>query len=561
MIGDKPTTENKFKGDKLESTTNNIVVVYDTGFYIGDADGKGVYVYTGTKNIQNTLSWQCHTRNNSETTGKQSFDDAFDQDVYEHMSAISKSENLPFLVTKNWATKSYKQTEFNGSNWSDMKLWRTQNPKPIGVRAWQTHFGSLFYKNDPLCYRFTSEIRGYIAVDTVRKASLVNLQSNLTLLTNRIKKLFDSLTPDEYEQIMTSFMQYITSADIVVNIPDIALDAIYTDLKKDVDNGEHYFRNDPSRGFVLRTLFETGRTSGTNEISDRKRHESRLFGYKDKDTYVWERPKYGTLNIHRRDRPNDLTALYGTTYITLKDHVKKFATITFGDSFGGGGLKAYTLEHSHAIFANQIKFSDDELRYTLAMMPRLDFMKSMNDTLEKWKTPTKNEFLWREIQIHCPIWYGCDVKSIHTPTAESDNKHNLDKITGLLTTLKPKMGFDINDVLPDGESIEAAATNITQHLTRAKITEYMHTRDTENLKPGTNSFRRLVLNDLGELHMSHALVNAIHNLIYPSTTEAKHIPDIKTYDQAVREEHVEMTSTEADQINPEETRMASSRQT
>ncbi len=85
-----------------------------------------------------------------------------------------------------------------------------------------------------------------------------------------------------------------------------------------------------------KTLHETGTSQGNVDVGDRDAAERHHFRFDDSST-VSDRPHYGCLNL--TNSVDGQASHYGDCALVLKHAVKERASVSFGDSFGGGAFR------------------------------------------------------------------------------------------------------------------------------------------------------------------------------------------------------------------------------
>ena len=152
-----------------------------------------------------------------------------------------------------------------------------------------------------------------------------------------------------------------------------------------------------------RSLFEIGTGNGCTAQNTRKMHETRLFGKYYDSGYKSARPKYGCFNISMGSKGCEEAISYGECYFILNDETVRWrVTFTEKDSFAA--RECGTLDHCYHILN---KFSDHDLKNLINV--------SSGEIIGANAT-------YKEIQIHGPLKFNRDIKSIMVPKKLLNNK-------------------------------------------------------------------------------------------------------------------------------------------
>ena len=161
-----------------------------------------------------------------------------------------------------------------------------------------------------------------------------------------------------------------------------------------------------------KNLFETGHTSGCNNIISRAAWEDDMFYSIYKNAKPKERCKYGALNINKELYISSAD-FYGDSYFILKDELKFRSTITYGDS-SACGKNTYSFMYPEAF---------------LLQLPPI-FIKEMSQK-EKIGTSCGRDYI--EVQIHGDLLFNRDILAMVI-----DNKHKGSPIEKKLKTFADK---------------------------------------------------------------------------------------------------------------------------
>ena len=103
-------------------------------------------------------------------------------------------------------------------------------------------------------------------------------------------------------------------------------------------------------------MFHLGRSGVGSSADQRRKFERALFGefYRGHDL---ERPRYGSLNLMKKCTGVSKALRYGKSYMVLKDHVKRFCTMTSCDT-SQFHAELGTLEHCAHVLLAMIKLCD-----------------------------------------------------------------------------------------------------------------------------------------------------------------------------------------------------------
>lgn len=147
-----------------------------------------------------------------------------------------------------------------------------------------------------------------------------------------------------------------------------------------------------------RSVYETD-TKGARYNSSRNVAEDRIFLDLYKSVTAFERPKYGSIDIH--NQPGKDALQYGNCYFVLDDNVQIRTTITKCDSFTTTpiGVLDYPL---HVLD----ELSKDELLYIYSIA---------NGSNESSGKSTKNSYGYKEVQYHGPISFIEDIMCVCIP--------------------------------------------------------------------------------------------------------------------------------------------------
>lgn len=110
-----------------------------------------------------------------------------------------------------------------------------------------------------------------------------------------------------------------------------------------------------------RNQFETGKTSGSNNLVMRKGWETRMFTQKYDSSPPVEKVKYGTVNFTNDRRGVNSCSSYGRSYMLLKKEARDRCTLTDVDSSNTNSLIG-TFKFCYHIIN---KLTDAELKATI----------------------------------------------------------------------------------------------------------------------------------------------------------------------------------------------------
>lgn len=186
-----------------------------------------------------------------------------------------------------------------------------------------------------------------------------------------------------------------------------------------------------------KTLHETGTSQGNVEISDRNAAETHHFRF-DETSAVSDRPRYGCLNI--TNSVDGQASHYGDCALVLKHSVKERASISLGDSFGGGGFRPRpelgTFRHFEGVLDGLVHSEDFE---------RLQSIASGKKQHAPYYYPPSSD-MYLEVQIFGPVELKRDVEAIiigpsSVGTPEAKRLVALGKKLGVPVLLDPPNGY------------------------------------------------------------------------------------------------------------------------
>ncbi len=153
-----------------------------------------------------------------------------------------------------------------------------------------------------------------------------------------------------------------------------------------------------------RSIFEIGRSGGSNNLSARKNAEKIMFlGLYDKYE-GFDRPKYGTINTTLDPKGVTTAIPYGKWYFTLHDHVRRRCTMTLSDSFVTNNNPCGNFDFCAHIIN---KMSDGELRAIERILQNVSPFESIT-------------IPYHEVQIHGALSFDLDIKSMHICNKDTD---------------------------------------------------------------------------------------------------------------------------------------------
>ena len=177
-----------------------------------------------------------------------------------------------------------------------------------------------------------------------------------------------------------------------------------------VTHGKFTFKNllDEPR---LKTYFEIFNNRNLNKDNDfRFKIESELFN-KVYDETIYDRPKYGSLNITLHPHVNPLCISYGSKVLFFKSEIKQRTSFVYGDSFNGQKYLC-TFKYPNALLYH--------MKYEFKKIDKIikkHLENKNNENLSKL-----NFFGFIEAQIHGNIDIGLDVEKITLPLIEYERE-------------------------------------------------------------------------------------------------------------------------------------------
>ena len=155
----------------------------------------------------------------------------------------------------------------------------------------------------------------------------------------------------------------------------------------------------------MKNLFEVGKGGGSTNTTVRSRWESTLFNKLYDKSEPEERVKYGVFNLD--DNPEGVTSAksYGEVYFVFHEHVKKRATMVYGDSCGNANnLHIATPDY----FENILHYLPDNVIESV-------MLKALGQEY------AYQNYTYVEIQIHGEVRLDRDVRQI-VIMGESDHR-------------------------------------------------------------------------------------------------------------------------------------------
>jgi len=143
-------------------------------------------------------------------------------------------------------------------------------------------------------------------------------------------------------------------------------------------------------------MFElaAGAGRGSTDQGSRASWERRMFGEAfAKEVKSEERPKYGCLNMTNDPQGVPNATQYGSSYLVLKNSLRWRCTFTSRDSAKGSCQLATTRQFAKFLAEGAEGTSDEEL-------------------LKVWKHDGQSIADYREVQIHGPVRFDCDVEKL-----------------------------------------------------------------------------------------------------------------------------------------------------
>eukprot|EP00828_Plagiopyla_frontata_P012805 TRINITY_DN1739_c0_g1_i1.p1 TRINITY_DN1739_c0_g1~~TRINITY_DN1739_c0_g1_i1.p1 ORF type:complete len:434 (+),score=62.05 TRINITY_DN1739_c0_g1_i1:156-1457(+) len=181
-----------------------------------------------------------------------------------------------------------------------------------------------------------------------------------------------------------------------------------------------------------RSQFETGLSSGSKDLQNRKFWEQRMFEDYYEKALGSERPKYGALNFFN-DPKGDQTCRvygYGNDFLELKNDIRQRCTFTNKDSSYDDSIVGTFQDFCHVLMG----FTDEEL---------IICSKIAEGT--KVTQPEEKLINYKEVQIHGPIEFAKDVVNLHV----SNQHFNNNKLLEMVKQFQKQ--FNIGVVYIDGE--------------------------------------------------------------------------------------------------------------
>lgn len=158
-----------------------------------------------------------------------------------------------------------------------------------------------------------------------------------------------------------------------------------------------------------RSVYEIN-IKGDPYTNSRNAAEDRIFLDLYKNVTAFERPKYGSIDIH--NQPGTDASQYGKCYFVLDDNVRIRTTITSCDSFSTTqiGVLDYPLHILDALHTNELVYI-----YNTAIG------NSTNNAGTKYG--------YKEVQYHGPISFSEDISCVCIPKSVVNDKYFIEFIT------------------------------------------------------------------------------------------------------------------------------------
>lgn len=149
-----------------------------------------------------------------------------------------------------------------------------------------------------------------------------------------------------------------------------------------------------------RNQFETGKTSGCNNLTTRGGWETKMFDKKYDKAEKTQRPKYGTINFTNDPKGVRACSSYGPSYFLLKKEVRYRCTITDQDSCSYQNIGTMK-------FCNQVlnRLTPNEIKAALGAAKGESHPSNVIST-------------YKEIQVHGPIEFEKDIEKLYVNSNE-----------------------------------------------------------------------------------------------------------------------------------------------
>eukprot|EP01083_Nonionella_stella_P215414 775316_1 len=156
--------------------------------------------------------------------------------------------------------------------------------------------------------------------------------------------------------------------------------------------------------FEINPMYKNGKNYNKND--SRVIAEQAMFGPVYNSATVFERPKYGCLNIGLQPQGCLKAIGYGESYFLMNDATVRWrTTLTIQDSFAVNG-NCGTVKHCNHLL---IQLQNNEL-------------KELIEAALYSKEGGKQQSSYREIQIHGPVQLNRDIISLHVPNTSQNRK-------------------------------------------------------------------------------------------------------------------------------------------
>lgn len=150
-----------------------------------------------------------------------------------------------------------------------------------------------------------------------------------------------------------------------------------------------------------RSIYEI-KTKGDMYNSSRDNAENRIFLDLYKSTTAFEKPKYGSIDIH--DKPGKDASGYGECYFILDDNVKIRTTIAKCDTFTTTPMGV--------------------LDYPMHVLDALS-IKELNEiyAITRGESVKSSIYTYKEVQFHGPVSFAEDIKCVCIPKKVEADEH------------------------------------------------------------------------------------------------------------------------------------------
>ena len=192
--------------------------------------------------------------------------------------------------------------------------------------------------------------------------------------------------PEPTAEIVDRCLRHIQDeAPIIVHLSEVCLKLLLHDTE-------------------YRGQFETGTSSGANNLASRTQWEDAMFHKAYAGAKPEERVKYGCLNVTGDIEGVQCAKSYGSFFLVLAPHVRD--RTTFSDRDTGGWTGAESLATNQFYAHCLLKYSDAELT-TVLTLSRIHGASSRSFTV------------YKECQIHGKITLATDVQALSVPAGQA----------------------------------------------------------------------------------------------------------------------------------------------